>query len=199
MGLFNGNSISLVSEFYPIIKDIVKDYYFIETGTFGGSTAVWASTVFNKVYTVELSEDIYKKTSTKYRNKKNISFNQGNSVDFLDKMVKTIDKPSVYWIDSHYSQCGTAGGGQPHTLLKEIDILNKSKYDDFLFIDDFRLIAFPFCEDDNIYWPNLTEVLVKLSEGYVKRFTCIAGDCIVSMPEKYKYLLTNNNTKNFRY
>ena len=56
MGLFNRKienreGLSLVKEIYPIIQDIVKDYFFIETGTFGGFTSVWASTVFKKVFT----------------------------------------------------------------------------------------------------------------------------------------------------
>jgi len=205
MGLFNRKienreGLSLVKEIYPIIQDIVKDYFFIETGTFGGFTSVWASTVFKKVFTVELSEEMYNIVSNKYKYINNICFSQGNSVDFLKTLLPELGNSCVFWLDAHFSECGTAGGSQKHTLIDEINTINEySLYKDFIFIDDFRLICYPWMQSDNIYWPTITDVCLELTKGVYSRYTLIMGDCIVSFPEEYKDIFKKDILKDLRY
>lgn len=44
---------------------------FVETVTYYGDTAYWASQVFERVLTIEYSENIYKKVTKRYSNIEN--------------------------------------------------------------------------------------------------------------------------------
>jgi len=62
MGLIN---MGVPREFTMFLKDAFKSNVFIETGTYYGETALWASQYFKKVHTIELSEPLYTGTSKK--------------------------------------------------------------------------------------------------------------------------------------
>lgn len=69
----------------------LKDKYglrdFIETGTFHGKTAVWASEHFDNVKTIEASADIYDRTVKKHGKIENIEFILGDSGAEIKKII----------------------------------------------------------------------------------------------------------------
>ena len=70
---------------YPGVQktlvSFMRDEYavrtFIESGTYLASTALWASKIFENVYTIELSDELYSSAVQKYGFIKNIKFLHG--------------------------------------------------------------------------------------------------------------------------
>jgi hypothetical protein len=65
------------------LREIYGITKFIETGTFLGDTAYWASNLFEYVSTIEGGKDIYKQVTEKYGHVRNIEFMYGNSTERL--------------------------------------------------------------------------------------------------------------------
>jgi rRNA maturation protein Rpf1 len=84
---------------------------FVETGTFQGNTAYWASRNFENVITVEFSEVIYKQVTEKYRDVSNIKFCFGHSTAQLAEIVPSLKSPAIFWLDAHWSGGSTYGEG----------------------------------------------------------------------------------------
>jgi hypothetical protein len=159
--------------------------YFVETGTYYGFTAVWASDVFSKVYTIERSEIIYKKTSERYSEKKNITFILGDSREKIKKVLNEIDDSAVFWLDAHFSGGETAGKGESAPIFEEINIIKSSKYPHFILIDDARLFLAPPPDPHPIgEYPTILELLKCIGED--QYYTIIYNDVIVCIPEECK-------------
>jgi hypothetical protein len=62
----------------------------------------WA-TFFDKVHTVELSEELYNQAKTKYENYDNINFYNDSSPRFLENILPTIDERCIIFLDAHGS------------------------------------------------------------------------------------------------
>ena len=81
--------------------------YFVETGTYLGNTAAWASKYFERVYTIEASEDLWQQTSQRYKNVENIGFLQGNSAHVEGIMIRLMVQH--FLVDAHWSGDVTTG------------------------------------------------------------------------------------------
>lgn len=115
--------------FYPyhcesnLMKQMKKVFHgdvFIETGTLGGETAFEAASIFDWVYSVELSEHHFNDAQ-----KRNIYCNvflfNDSSDHFLDAIIPHIgNKRKLFWLDAH------ASGGNTATLIEEGTGLSKS-------------------------------------------------------------------------
>ena len=84
-------------------KDLVSRYQsefgvdiFVETGTYQGDTAGWASDVFDHVITVELDESLYQDAVAQYDSTNNIRFLHGKSQDELQRIVPELDGSAVF-------------------------------------------------------------------------------------------------------
>jgi protein-L-isoaspartate O-methyltransferase len=61
------------------LKEAYRIKNFIETGTYSGNTAYWASQVFEQVLTIEYAQVIYEKAAQKYTHINNIEFLYGDT------------------------------------------------------------------------------------------------------------------------
>lgn len=155
---------------------------FVETGTFHGDTAVWASTEFSNVYTIEYSEQIFNDTTTKYKDRKDINFVFGDSRQELVTILQKISRPALFWLDAHW--CGTSSYGEVDQcpLIEELQLLVASGQDHFIMIDDARLFhAPPPLPNSTRYYPDIFEVLSVMHKGK-DRYSCIYEDVIISVP-----------------
>ena len=133
---------------------------FIETGTFkGGVPHRMLETngnfnPFNKLYTIELGEDLCRIASKRFRlfeknngdlskfnfhtDEKDISFNNneyyfdnklklicGDSSRVLGDILSEIDEPVCFWLDAHAGATKYARGDCDVPLLKELDVISK--------------------------------------------------------------------------
>ncbi|WP_254173819.1 FkbM family methyltransferase [Planktothrix pseudagardhii] len=193
MGLGNcQNIMALLQKEYQIKT-------FIETGTFQGTTAVWASEIFNNVFTIELSQHLYESTVRNYGHIANINFCYGHTKEHLKSIVPQLNGSSLFWLDAHWSEGITAGQEDPCPLLEELKIIKNSQWEHFIFIDDARLFLSPPPHPHGIdRWPaihTIVQELLSLQSPYI----VVIEDAIISVPEYARTVLAeycqNGNTK----
>lgn len=160
---------------------------FIETGTYYGNTAIWASRHFERVITIECSQEIYKKTVSKYSTVKNVNFVLGDSRAVLKTLVSQLTHPVLLWLDAHWSGGETYGENDKCPLIEEIRAINMSQCPHFVFIDDARLFTSPPPRPHRIEkWPSIDEVIEALKSGNHKNYIVLIEDVIIAVPEYAK-------------
>ena len=160
----------------------VKD--FIETGTYHGDTAAWASSHFENIITIEYSKHLYDETLAKYRGLQNIRFIFGDSRAQLKEIVREVSHPAIFWLDSHWSGSNTYGQNDECPLIEEILAIVTSKWAHFVFIDDARLFMSPPPRPHRIeQWPSIDEVIEAIKSGNHKYYIVLFEDVIIAVPE----------------
>lgn len=115
---------------------------FVETGTFRGEMIDAQREHFQKLISIELSEELFRAARAKYAGDPRVRLYQGDSGIKLREVVQGLEEPALFWLDAHYSQGVTAGGGEAAPILKELSCLtSRSRYPDVILIDDARLFG----------------------------------------------------------
>ena len=129
------------------LKSLEADYssfhYFVETGTFRAVTISTMEPYFNKLFTIEVAEPLWKAAKTKYQKKSKINFILGDSSKEIPKLIKNeLDKPTIFFLDGHYS-AGVTGYAEKHVPLYEelTSIINDFKSEAIIIIDDIRIFG----------------------------------------------------------
>ena len=165
---------------------------FVETGTYYGGTAVWASRVFNNVITIEYSKSLYEQTKTKCKNIDNIEFLFGDSRTVLKELSLRMESLAVVWLDAHWSGDITYGEDDQCPLIEEINIINDSGFDHFILIDDARLFTSPPQHPQKFdQWPSISEVVDALRAKFNDKYVVIIEDVIIAVPKFAKPLLAD--------
>jgi hypothetical protein len=164
---------------------------FVETGTYYGVTAFWASQIFAEVFTIEFSEDLYRQTSAKYKDVTNINFLYGDTRDRLTEIVSELETPALFWLDAHWSGGPTYGETDQSPVLEELKIITESEQDHFIFIDDARLFTSPPQPPHVVeQWPDIVTILNSLT-AHKNRYIVIIEDVIIAVPEYARLVLVN--------
>lgn len=135
--------------------------YFVETGTYAGDGVQNAlQAQFQEIYSIELSPYHYQCSSDRFRTHSNVHLFLGNSAYTLSSVLKEIDAPATFWLDSHYSSGTTARGETNTPILAELEAIRLHPIKTHtILIDDVRL--FGTIEFDYI---ELNEIIAKLFE-----------------------------------
>jgi hypothetical protein len=113
----------------------------VETGTYLGDM-VWAQrNYFKKIYSIELSEELYKRAVERFRNQPNVELVQGDSSEKISLILSKIDAPVLFWLDGHYSGGITAKGEKVCPIYAELTHVFNSPYSHLILIDDARLFT----------------------------------------------------------
>ena len=113
----------------------------VETGTFMGDM-VWAQKdYFKKIYSIELSKELFNKALRRFRNKHHVQLLHGDSSDKLKEVVDQLNSPALFWLDGHYSEGITAKGEKICPVLSELTSIFQSRYNHVILIDDARLFV----------------------------------------------------------
>lgn len=171
------------------LKEHFKSEVLIETGTFYGSTTLWASKHFKKVHTIEFSEQIYQVTSQKYTHVPNISFHYGDSRKLLKNILQTVttDQTIILWLDAHWSSGETYGETDNCPLIKELEIIEQSKKNACILIDDARLFVVPPPKPSNYHqYPGIQDIVKIYGDD---KFIAIYEDVIIIVPSLLKSIL----------
>lgn len=156
---------------------------FVETGTYKGNTAIWASQYFNKVLTLEYSRELYDEAVRQFHSISNIEFIFGDSRTELSQIVERLEGISLFWLDAHWSGGLTYGDNDQCPLIEEINIINNSDFDNFIFIDDARLFTSPPQPPHKIeQWPDIIAVIKALQSGNSDKYIVIIEDVIIAVP-----------------
>ena len=129
-------------------QTVVKEYQqksnykiLIETGTYRGDMIFAQLARFDSIFSIELSEKLYKKAVKRFRNYKQVHLFKGDSGVILNEVMKQISAPAILWLDGHYSGGITAKGEKECPIWEELTTVIKNKQPHILLIDDARLFT----------------------------------------------------------
>lgn len=173
---------SLPTELMSEIRTHFSVSTFVETGTYLGQTARWASAEFTQVITIEAAETLYHQAKDASPHAANIRFLHGDTQDCLAEVVPQLTEASLFWLDAHWSGGPTAGEDSECPLMEELAIINRSPYDHFLFIDDARLFLAPPHPHQISQWPNIATVLSSVNPAGRPRYVTVFADVLIAVP-----------------
>jgi hypothetical protein len=147
----------LTKEFLSFLQDNYTHYTcFIETGTMNGETTFAIEPLFQKIYTIELSEMYYKRTKENYKGNK-IEFLLGDSTFVFPTLLPTIQEKAIFFLDGHWSAADTGRGTKDCPLIEEVLYIGSLfKKEAILIIDDARLFGLKLNED----WTQIKKELI---------------------------------------
>lgn len=130
-----------------IVKQItVKEYanrfgikILIESGTYLGEMIMSVKDHFEKIFSIELGDELYRKATHQFSGYQHISLYHGDSSTVLPELLRQIDEPCLFWLDAHYSEGITVRGKLETPILQELDCIFQHKITDHvILIDDAR-------------------------------------------------------------
>jgi hypothetical protein len=130
----------------------------VETGTYEGSTAEWASQQFPLVHTVEASGQLYAAARQRLARRANVTAHHGHSREVLETLVPALAGSWLFWLDAHWSGGSTYGAGDECPLLGELAIALRGTPHSVL-VDDARFfLSPPRAPHDWKSWPQIDAV-----------------------------------------
>lgn len=193
MGIIN---FSIPKDIVVKISNQINVNNFIETGTFMGGTCFWASEYFRNIYTIEIDEEISKKTASRDDCPKNIEFIVGDSKFALKELMNKIEGRSFFWLDGHWCM-GAGGKDEECPLLDELNAL-QNQIDPIIFIDDARCFLGPIPPPHNSEdWPKIDEVFAHLKKLFPTHFTTIQDDVIMCVPQDVAKIINEDWQEKF--
>ena len=148
----------------------------IETGTYFGQSTKYFAKYFERVYTIELSEELFNYTK-KHNSASNIQFYQGNSSEKLKEIINDLATSATFFLDAHASGGVTVSGEIVSPVRIELGILEKFKFlrNSLIIIDDARGF------DGTNSYPSYTEIQLWAKKSNMGR-VYIELDMIVIEP-----------------
>jgi hypothetical protein len=187
---------SLVVNFLNQLKTALGAKSFVETGTFLGITTSHAAEVFEKVYTIELSEKLYQDAIEKLKVYPNVFCYLGDSGVVMPKLLPELSNDALFWLDAHWSGDflgnPTARGDENTPIVAELKMIARSSITkSSILIDDLRyfdsgIIAY---WDQWLGYPTLEKLLDCLYEINPNYSLAVIGD----------HLLAYIKNENFRF
>ncbi len=115
---------------------------FIETGTFLGDMVAAVTNDFERIYSMEFSEDLFNRAAKKFEGHHHVTILHGESSQIMPDLLRHIDVPCLFWLDGHYSSGDSEKGKREATILKELkQIFNHPIKNHVILIDDAHLIT----------------------------------------------------------
>jgi hypothetical protein len=111
----------------------------VETGTYLGDMVEATKRQFDRVYSVELSPELYERARQRFSRDANVELILGDSGRELGTLIPRLPGPALFWLDGHYSAGITAMGDQTTPVEDELrHILGSGRRGDVVIIDDAR-------------------------------------------------------------
>lgn len=146
----------------------------VETGTFLGEMIEATKYYFEEIYSIEIDRRLFKIAKKKFKKEKRIKIKKGDSTFLLPKILKKINKPSLFWLDAHYSGGVTKKGSKDTPIFQELSCILDNFIDgSVILIDDARL--FINCAPD---YPSIRELNFLISQKQPKLNLEIKEDII---------------------
>ena len=95
----------------------------VETGTYLGDMVEAQRNNFKKIYSIELSEKLFRKTVNRFKPYPHIQLLLGDSGAKLNEIVPGLDQPALFWLDGHYSGGITALGSKECPVPEELQAI----------------------------------------------------------------------------
>lgn len=156
--------------------------YFVETGTYMGETILRFIDDFEKLYTIELSNRFYEDFNKKNYNRDKLKSILGDSSEKIKEVIDELNDKTIFFLDGHYSSCGTAQGVKDVPLFEELKSINDYfNYESIIIIDDLRLFGTKIDED----WSEITkEKMLNILTNRVDSYLEVGDRFIIKLKEK---------------
>lgn len=152
----------------------------VETGTYQGDMVEAMRCLFDRVYSIELSETLFEIAKERFRRVKNVFLICGDSAVELGKVIHEIDRPALFWPDGHYSGGVTARGRNSTPIYEELNhILSSSEKHHVIVIDDARLFG------TDAEYPSMKELGEYVESKDPEREITVQDDMIRITPKQY--------------
>jgi hypothetical protein len=113
---------------------------FIETGTYTGITVASMLKHFERIYTIELDDLLWRQAYDKFLKYPHVYVIHGNSGELLPSVLENVHDRCLFWLDGHFSGKGTARGGKESPILEELACISiHQRKDHIILIDDANL------------------------------------------------------------
>jgi hypothetical protein len=169
---------ALTLDFLNSLQENFRDFpIFIETGTWLGHTIFAMERLFNKLYTIEISKEIYEKTKELYTGDK-ITFLFGDSGVVIKDILTECNDKVLFFLDAHASGgnlCNFEITPLYTPLEQEIININRfSKHESLIIVDDCRALG----TKNNNNWEFINESVIKdiLKERLLNLYYLDCGD-----------------------
>jgi hypothetical protein len=112
----------------------------VETGTYMGAMVKACKSSFSSIYSIELQTDFYERARRRFSSESHVKLLHGNSAHVLPSVLRELDRPTLFWLDAHYSGDLTAKADRETPIMQELLlILNHTIKGHVILIDDARL------------------------------------------------------------
>lgn len=106
-----------------IVRHFAKKHnlrLFVETGTYLGDMIAAVLSVFDRIYSIELSREIFQQATKRFVHFSHVTLLNGDSAEILPGLLAAIDQPCLFWLDAHYSAGFTARAEDETPIEKEL-------------------------------------------------------------------------------
>jgi hypothetical protein len=137
---------------HPIKQEVLRDYgrrhhlsILVETGTYVWDMVEALKGNFERIYTIELSDELHGNAKRRFSGERNVTLIRGDSGIELGKLMGKIDRPALFWLDGHYSSGVTARAEKETPIFEELrHLLEAPDLGHVIVIDDARCFgSFP--------------------------------------------------------
>jgi len=144
----------------------------VETGTYRGDMVFTHLEKFQKIYSVELDDWLYKTATKRFRSFPQVKILHGDSGNVLGDLMNDLTTPAIFWLDGHYSGGFTAMGKDVTPIYEELNKIFSNKLDHVILIDDARLF------NGTEGYPNLEDLEKFIQRHYPGQKIEVSDDCI---------------------
>lgn len=180
-------------ELILLLKQNLNISTFVETGTFKGDTAAWASNHFEKVITIENSKLYFDEATNSNNHLQNIKFLFGDSRAVLTNVVSELRDPTIFWLDAHWCSMDSYGSNDQCPVIDEINLIRSTGTNHYIFIDDARLfLSPPPLPNKTGQWPTIDQICCNIQLSCSKNeayYIVVLEDVIVAVPDNTRSLI----------
>jgi hypothetical protein len=128
-----------------VLRDTARAYglrTLVETGTYEGETTWALRRDFDRIYTVELSDELYRLARARFAHTPNVDVRHGDSATVLPAILDELSGPALFWLDAHVSTTKSAHGELPSPAVQELElVLAHPVPGHVVLVDDARLFT----------------------------------------------------------
>ena len=100
---------------------------FVETGTYIGDTLWSLKDGFENLVSIELSRVLYRRAKRRFSGIKKVKLINGDSGEEIEKILKKIKQPTLFWLDAHWSGGSTAMADKRTPIVRELEAILRHK------------------------------------------------------------------------
>lgn len=149
----------------------------VETGTYYGDMVAALIHDFDKIYSIELGEDLHRQAVARFAGLGSVEVIKGDSGRVIKDLLPRINRPSLFWLDGHYSAGVTARGEKDTPVMEELShIFDSAEIGHVIVVDDAR------CFGVETGYPSIEELSNYVKTRRPSSHIEVADDAIRIMP-----------------